>query len=490
MYYPEPFSAVSLRAVAGRLIGAASLLVAAAASSFGLALSGSYSAHDPSRIVECNGKYYVYFTGPLCPMHYSSDLVHWSDGKQALDSIPDWARKLVPNAQRGWIWAPDVIKVGKLYYLFYSYSTFGSKVSAIGLEVGPALDPSDPAYHWKDMGLVVSSNEKSDYNAIDPCPIVDTRGDLWMTYGSWNKGGIQIVKLDKQTGKPISKRYYLASGQTAGPEASFLYYEKGYYYLFDNEGTCCQGTKSTYHVMMGRSKSITGPYLDKSGRDMRTGGGSLFMARHGDQYGPGQIGISNVKGTLWVAFHYYDATKNGWPEMGIEDVKWGRDGWPMSPWQPARTIADGAYAIISKSTGLAISLPDGNVGDGAALVQSPFGAKPTQVWRVESTEDGYYRIVSAATDKAVDLWQCNTADGTKIDQFPWFDNACQRWNIEKVTDGGYRIVSMGGRGAITGDAANSVVENAYHGDPSQQWTFKPLPTAGIGQVKRSASRLN
>jgi len=150
-----------------------------------LTLTGSYSVHDPSRIVECDGKYYVYYTGPHCPVHCSTDLKHWTDGKNVIDALPDWALKLVPKAKGAdaWTWAPDVIKIGNLYYLFWSLSTFGSKTSVIGLCVSPTLNSDNPRYHWEDKGLVVSSDNQSDVNAIDPCPVVDVHGTLWMSYG-------------------------------------------------------------------------------------------------------------------------------------------------------------------------------------------------------------------------------------------------------------------------------------------------------------------
>ena len=57
-------------------------------------------------------------------------------------------------------------------------------------------------------------------------------------------------------------------------EAPYLFKNEDYYYLFVNWGGCCNGTKSTYNVRMGRSKNILGPYLDRKQKDMRDGGGN------------------------------------------------------------------------------------------------------------------------------------------------------------------------------------------------------------------------
>src|SRR5215831_18273517 len=166
------------------------------------------------------------------------------------------------------------------YYLYYSVSTFGSQISAIGLATNPTLDPTDPAYQWTDQGPVLESTTGSPYNSIDESITFDTSGNLWMSFGSfWN--GIYLVRLDPLTGllNSPSMLTHLAINSAAGDpiEASYLYAHGGYYYLFANWGTCCAGINSTYNIRMGRSTNITGPYLDRNGVNMVLGGGSMFL---------------------------------------------------------------------------------------------------------------------------------------------------------------------------------------------------------------------
>jgi arabinan endo-1,5-alpha-L-arabinosidase len=298
-------------------------------------LTGDYFTHDPSRITKCNGKYFLYCTGRDLPMRYSTDLVHWEIGPPVLTEIPAWARQAVPGNRGDGVWAPDVIYLNKKYYLFYAFSTFGRKISVIGLLTSPTLDPMSKDYHWTDQGMVVSSGDTTDFNAIDPCPILDEHGDLWLSFGSWFGEGIVLVKLDKNTAKPISNFYPLAMKQKTGPEASYLYRHGGYYYLFENEGFCCRGVNSTYQIMMGRSKSITGPYLDKQGNDLANGAGTLFLGTEGNVIGPGQIGILSEKKADRFTFHYYDGANNGRPTLGFGTFTWGSDGWPSANIDPA-----------------------------------------------------------------------------------------------------------------------------------------------------------
>lgn len=464
----------------GAALAAAFAMTVPAASA--VPLGGDLFTHDPSRITQCDGKYYLYCTGPNCPMRVSKDMIHWTLGPGILNGVPAWAHQRVPKAKKDetWIWAPDVIKVGSLYYLYYSFSTFGSKTSVIGLVTSPTLDPASPKYHWTDRGLVVATNDSSNFNAIDPAPEFDAQGNLWLAFGSWNRGGIQLVKLDKATGKPASKQYFVAGGQSTGPEAAYLWYRKPYYYLFENEGLCCQGLRSTYKIMVGRSKSVTGPYLDKDGRDLSKGGGTVFLAARGNEIGPGHAGIITRGGASYLTFHYYDGKDNGRPSLGMEKLVMTKDGWPDVGYKPPHfsyDLPDGTYAIVSKATGLALTVHGNSDTDGASLDQSPYTRDKHQQWKVARTNDGFYRITSVANGKVVDLWYCKPEDGTKIDQFKWLDNACQRWKIEKQPGGTFRVLSQGGGGAMTVPSGHAgpgteIQEFTYKRSANQQWIFK------------------
>ena len=205
----------------------------------------------------------------------------------------------------------------------------GKNTSAIGLATNPTLDPNDPNYHWTDQGIVVQSRATNDFNTIDPAVCEDTQGGLWLAFGSfWT--GIKLIELNPATGRtvaPDSPMYSLAHKDKI--EASYIYPHEGYYYLFVNWGQCCQGVRSTYNIRVGRSTSITGPYLDKTGEDMMLGGGSLFLTTTGNFIGPGHAGIVPVAGTDWFSCHFYDGTREGRPTLGLLPLRWEADGWPQ-----------------------------------------------------------------------------------------------------------------------------------------------------------------
>ena len=115
-------------------------------------------------------------------------------------------------------------------------------------------------------------------------------------------------------------------------EASCLTRHGKFYYLFVNWGQCCQGTNSTYEVRVGRAEKVTGPYRDRDGNDLATGGGSPFLASAGRFIGPGHIGIvddGSTNGVTQFSYHYYDADSRGRSRLAIGKIDWS-SGWPVA----------------------------------------------------------------------------------------------------------------------------------------------------------------
>lgn len=285
---------------------------------------------DPSDIVSCKNEYWVFYTGRGVPSYRSKDLEKWERGPVVFKAAPEWIAKIVPENRNMVYWAPDVIRLGDRYLLYYSVSSMGKMTSAIGLATNPTLDPDDPAYHWTDQGFVVRTQEGDGYNAIDPAVFHDSDGSLWMTFGSyWT--GIKLIQLDPQTGRriaPDAKLFSLAYNESI--EASYLCRHDDYYYLFVNWGSCCQGPKSTYNIRIGRSKTVTGPYYDKAGMDMLQRGGSLFLATtNGPLIGPGHAGTLNARGKTWFTSDFEgDLRMDGKATLAIMPLHWSTDGWP------------------------------------------------------------------------------------------------------------------------------------------------------------------
>ena len=286
--------------------------------------------HDPSTIVKCKDEYWIFYTGRDVRSYRSKDLLKWEAGPVVFSNSPPWVAEAVPaNGGGRDFWAPDVIHVSDRYLLYYSVSSFGKNTSAIALATNPTLDPADPNYKWTDEGVIIKSSPRDDFNAIDPALFQDTDGSLWMPFGSfW--GGIKMIQLDPKTGKriaPDSPVYGLAHYDSI--EAPFIYKHDGKYVLFVNWGFCCRGTNSTYEIRVGRSDKVTGPYLDREGKDLLLGGGTQLLGTEDVFIGPGHAGILKEGDKYWFGFHFYNRAQRGSSTYAIRPIRWDKDGWPV-----------------------------------------------------------------------------------------------------------------------------------------------------------------
>jgi arabinan endo-1,5-alpha-L-arabinosidase len=285
-------------------------------------------AHDPSTIVKCKDEFWLFCTGRGLPSYHSRNLRDWKPGPPVFTNDLPWVAGAVPLNAELMFWAPDIIRLGDGYYLYFAVSSWGKNTSAIGLATNPTVDPNDSRYHWVDRGVVVQSHSTNDFNTIDPAVCQDEQGRLWLAFGSfWS--GIKLIELNPATGRRVSVEspiYSLAYKDKI--EASYIYPHDGFYYLFVNWGQCCRGVDSTYNIRVGRSPAISGPYLDKDGVDMLAGGGSLVLQTEGSFIGPGHAGIIVDGSTNWLSCHFYDGRNQGWPTLGILPLQWTTDGWP------------------------------------------------------------------------------------------------------------------------------------------------------------------
>ncbi len=280
-------------------------------------LTGNLGTHDPT-IAQENGTWYEFQTGVGIYGKVSSDGFNWNPLPSVLPNGLWWWRAYVPGHSGNDVWAPDVKRFNGRTWLYYSISTFGSNTSLIGLLSASSI----AAGNWTDEGLVINSTASDNFNAIDPDLVIDNNGDPWLSYGSfWS--GIKLTRLNASTMKPTGTVYSIAN-RSGGIEAPTIVSQGGYYYLFVSVGRCCAGTDSTYQIRYGRSRNITGPYLDRNGSDMRNGGGSLLDGGNSRWVGPGGQDIS---GNNVIARHAYDATDNGNAKLLISNLNWV-NGWP------------------------------------------------------------------------------------------------------------------------------------------------------------------
>ncbi len=313
------------------------------------------SVHDPV-IFRQDGTYYIFATGQGIFVWSSHDMVNWTREKPVFDAPPAWAVAAVPTF-KGHIWAPDISHHAGQYYLYYSVSAFGKNTSCIGLATNSTLDPHSPDFKWVDHGKIIQSIPgQTNWNAIDPNLITDDEGTPYLVFGSfWN--GLKLVRLaDDRLSIAESPDHLptLASRKTdpdapnpAAPagnpvdaggnaiEAPFVFKHGGNYFLFASIDYCCRGPKSDYKMIVGRAKSLAGPYEDRHGVPLARGGGTILLAGDEQWYGVGHCAVANFDGTDYLVFHGYDAADQGRPKLRIEKLSWDNAGWPsVAPKNP------------------------------------------------------------------------------------------------------------------------------------------------------------
>jgi arabinan endo-1,5-alpha-L-arabinosidase len=432
-------------------------------SSPALALDGEPYIHDPSTVIECNGKYYTFGTG-------GGGLV--SDDGWTWHSA---TRVQGPGA------APDLIHLGDRYYMAYATSgggLGGGHASAIRVMWSKTLDPKSPDYGFQDNNIVASSDGIEDCDAIDPGFLLDpTTGRLWVTYGTYF-GFIRIVELDPKTGHHLegNKPVNIA----IDCEATDPIYRDGWYYLLGTHGTCCDGANSTYNIRVGRSKSVTGPYLDNLGNDMIKGGGKLVAAASGRVAGLGHFGLMDLGDDVQKFSCHYEADldRGGRSVLDIRPLLW-KDGWPVA----GDNFKEGTYEIQSERSGYALEIAvdfvrmgggrrgggggfgGGRGGGGGPVTPVPsqelaqvstnwpttnidtrlgdYMFRPHQKWAVTAVTNGggylgspYFKITIASTDRAL-----AASEDSEVVTVPAFTGAPEQlWRIDQLTDGTYRVM--------------------------------------------------
>ena len=418
---------------------------------------GSPYIHDPSTIAECDGKYYTFGTG--------------GGGLVSAD---------------GWVWesgavrpgggaAPDAIKIGDRYLVGYSTTGGGLGGGHAGRVVtmwNKTLDPNSPDFGYTEPVEVANSLVDEDCDAIDIGLLMDDKGRLFCTYGTYF-GNIRMVELDPKTGERLAGNQPVDVAIDC--EASIMIYRDGWYYLLGTHGTCCDGVNSTYNIVCGRSRNPYGPFIDNVGRDMLRGGGKMVIAAEERLFGAGHFGRYIVEpGVEKASLHFEaDLDRSGRSVLAIRPILW-KNGWP----ECGELLKDGNYKILSRRRGYALELsvdfvraqggmrmfgfgrgqeqpnvvleaqkledvsadwPEGNI----PVRANDYMARPHQKWTIEAVPEAggflggpYVKIVIEGTNRAL-----AAAEGAELVTVPEFTGADEQlWQIDQLTDGTYRLM--------------------------------------------------
>lgn len=278
----------------------------------------NYSLPDPSIIKADDGSFYLYATEDIrnMPILKSDNLIDWTLLGTAFS---DETR---PNFEpQGGLWAPDINKIGDQYVLFYSMSVWGGEWTC-GIGVAVADKPQGP---FTDKGKLFRSNEIGVQNSIDPF-YFEEDGQKFLFWGSFR--GIYGIALsdDGLTIKTGANRQQIAG---TAYEGTYIHKRGNYYYLFASIGSCCEGLKSTYQTVVGRSENLWGPYVNKQGEPMMENNHEILIRKNEAFVGNGHNSeiVTDKAGDDWIFYHGVSVTNPTGRVLLLDKVQW-KDGWP------------------------------------------------------------------------------------------------------------------------------------------------------------------
>ncbi|KAJ5387470.1 hypothetical protein N7509_010011 [Penicillium cosmopolitanum] len=316
--------------------------------------------HDPT-ILRVGDTFYLYNVGQHIFIHTAPSMDGpWKHVGSVLDG-----NSVIGKGDRAAPWAPTVIAVDGVYYCYYSVSRAGCRDSAVGVATSSTPGPGN----WHDHGIIVQTGTGNgsevapytDSNAIDPATMVTPDGQAYLTFGSYWKGIYQIPLASDlispmSTTEPDSRhlayepnaistpnrKATTLCGDPTGPhaiEGAYTSYHDGFYYLWFSHGNCCNldiknlpPAGKEYSIRVGRSTSVRGPFIDKAGKDLVDGGGTIVYGSNDETYAPGGQGVIRVGETDMLYYHYQNKTIGvafADAFLGFNPLKYV-NGWPVA----------------------------------------------------------------------------------------------------------------------------------------------------------------
>ncbi|MBN1291334.1 MAG: family 43 glycosylhydrolase [Candidatus Latescibacteria bacterium] len=259
---------------------------------------------DPS-VLRIGDDYYMthssfeYYPGLL--IFHSKDLVNWEPVCRALYDYV------------GSVWAPDFIKYGDVYYIFFPADGTNYVVTAPSPE-GPWSKPVDLKVGHIDPGHVVGPDSKR-YLHLSNGYLAELTDD-----------GLSVVGEPRKVydGWQFPKDWIVECFCLESPK---LTHKDGYYYLTVAEGGTA-GPATSHMVVSSRSKTPWGPWehspynpiVHTGNKDER-----WWSRGHGTL-------VDDTNGNWWIMYHGYE--KNFYTlgrQTLMEPIEWTGDGWFKVP---------------------------------------------------------------------------------------------------------------------------------------------------------------
>ncbi len=284
---------------------------------------------DPSVIYVSGEGYYAYAThDEFSPtinniqLSKSDDLVNWTEPIGALTEPPVWAKTCNK------FWAPQVVKVGHQYRLYYAAEPDTKDGMCLALAV------SNEPHGFKDIGKPLAQVPGSTYKMIDPCFFYDTKsGKNLLYYGSAHEP-ISVVELADDGFSFISKPVAVLQPKPGVKfetlrEGAFVTYQSKFdrYFLWvSGDNTWAE---NGYAITVFWSNDPMAEFQPIPANHL-----ILKPNEHWDSPGQNCI-LTDQLGEDWIIYHAVDpedrcveGTTHFKRKMCMDKVFYDADGWP------------------------------------------------------------------------------------------------------------------------------------------------------------------
>ena len=310
-------------------------------------------AHDWPDPTIWQGDDSLYYTFSTAGTNYAKGLGKflWSEDMVTWDTIPDyvWTSQTLSQLKQygSSLWAPQVTRIGGRWLMYLTcYGTSSADPSIVVLTLDSETFPTSEGLHgpWSLDGVITSSKENHIIDTIDPFVTEDTiTGRVWMFFGSTGRNYRVELAADGLSLSDSASFTHVAGLSLAEDtkrnkvfEGAYLYYRDGYWYYFVSSGMY---SNYTYSLKVGRSPSLDGTFVSKSGNLMTEGHATTILSTNSDDkdfFGPGHCGeiFEDNDGHTYMYYHCHakdvPITVAGYipRALMLQQIYWDDEGWP------------------------------------------------------------------------------------------------------------------------------------------------------------------
>lgn len=286
---------------------------------------------DPT-VWQYGSTYYTLSTGVNPYIWTSPDLVEWTKSSTKPHTTDDVQEAKKVGTK---FWAPDMVRIGNYWNL---YITLYNAATDCGIALFRSTTATGP-FTWSGV-ITHSSTNGGIKDTIDPEVVTDPEtGKVWLFFGSTGK--MHRVELNKDgTALAEGATYTHVAGLDVNDnpsrskvfEGAYLHKHGDWWYLFASAGLYLD---ATYRMVVGRSKSLLGEFVDKEGRKMTEGFASEVIAsQSGDAFfGPGHNSeiFTDRIGQDYILYHCHNESVEGSATrryLMLQRLYWDEEGWP------------------------------------------------------------------------------------------------------------------------------------------------------------------